>query len=177
MNEYYQLVSESLFFDSDDLTYNLEQWKRGKSNILLITGFCGSGKTTMGQQLAKKYNAKFVSLDRYYKTPGEHRKLKNLKDSKSIKKYLDNQKTRKVYESTSILMILDPEDAEQFSIILRGISYLTSSIRATKRDTEEEGYERAPIKDRIKTLWYFLSINKYYMSRFRKWWKYLKEKK
>lgn len=43
--------------------YNCERWKESKSPIILITGLCGSGKTTFAKKMAKITNTTLVSFD------------------------------------------------------------------------------------------------------------------
>lgn len=47
----------------NDTYYKLDNFKSNKSNIIFITGIYGSGKSTLGEELAKKYNATFIPLD------------------------------------------------------------------------------------------------------------------
>lgn len=46
-----------------DIEHNLNSWKNGSKNILLITGLSGSGKSTKAAKLAKEYNAVNFELD------------------------------------------------------------------------------------------------------------------
>ena len=59
----YNFYNESLVFNNNDLYWNFEKFKSGESNILLITGLSGSGKSTIGRQLASKYKAEYIELD------------------------------------------------------------------------------------------------------------------
>lgn len=57
------VITESWIFNKDNVEYNLDKFKSGKSNILLITGLSGSGKSTLGEKYAKEYKAEFIELD------------------------------------------------------------------------------------------------------------------
>lgn len=60
-----EAANESIFFSGKDEYFNIDKWVRGKgTNILYITGLPGSGKSTLGQELANKYGATFIELDR-----------------------------------------------------------------------------------------------------------------
>ena len=59
-------VDESFVLEKDDLYINFDKFESGESNICLITGLSGSGKSTLGKELAKKYKAEYVELDRFY---------------------------------------------------------------------------------------------------------------
>lgn len=50
--EYY---TENVIIDRDDLYINMDKFESGKCNIILITGFTGSGKSTLGEEMVSKY--------------------------------------------------------------------------------------------------------------------------
>lgn len=54
---------EGFFIDRENSTYNLDKWKPGNNNVLLITGLSGSGKSTLTNELAKTHNASIFSID------------------------------------------------------------------------------------------------------------------
>lgn len=56
-------IDEGNIFTSKDIVKNLDDFENGKSNILLITGLSGSGKTTMAGEMADEYGAIKLSLD------------------------------------------------------------------------------------------------------------------
>lgn len=57
-------VLENLVITKDDIRHNLDEWKPGVgTNILLITGLSGSGKTTTGYEMAYDYKAELFQLD------------------------------------------------------------------------------------------------------------------
>ena len=58
-------VNEKYIFSEKDGFYNFDKWESGESNILLITGLSGSGKTTKAKALMKQYNAKYIQLDEF----------------------------------------------------------------------------------------------------------------
>ena len=57
-------IQESLM-ESKTIEFNLDSWDVNKNNILYITGVSASGKSTLGHELANKYNAQYISLDHY----------------------------------------------------------------------------------------------------------------
>ena len=57
------MKTEDLKVDRDDLNFKVEDFESGKSNVLLVTGFAGSGKTTLASELAEKYDALHFQLD------------------------------------------------------------------------------------------------------------------
>ena len=52
-----------LFISRDPIKINFCKWSINHYPILLVTGLAGSGKTTLCACLAKRYNAKSISLD------------------------------------------------------------------------------------------------------------------
>ena len=56
-------LKESITFSNNDLYYNIDKFENGNSNVLLVTGLSGSGKSTMGKQLSNKYKAEYIELD------------------------------------------------------------------------------------------------------------------
>lgn len=62
------IAEESVVFSTKDNYYNLGNWKPGKeTNILFVAGHSGAGKTTLGKEIAERYGAHFIELDRYNK--------------------------------------------------------------------------------------------------------------
>ena len=60
------LLDEAMNLDSseyNDIYHNIEDWESGKSNLIWITGLSGSGKSTMGKEIASKIGADYVELD------------------------------------------------------------------------------------------------------------------
>lgn len=62
------IATENLIFKKDDIAYKLDEWGKSKDmNILWVTGFSGSGKTTIAKKLKEKYpKAQVVYLDDFY---------------------------------------------------------------------------------------------------------------
>lgn len=57
-------VLENLVITKDDIRHNLDEWKPGVgTNVLLITGLSGSGKTTTGYEMAYDHRAELFQLD------------------------------------------------------------------------------------------------------------------
>ena len=57
------LFTENVILNKNDIYKNFDKFESGKSNVLLITGFSGSGKSSLGKNLASKYNAEHYELD------------------------------------------------------------------------------------------------------------------
>lgn len=57
-------ATEAAFINHKDEYFNIDKWQRKKDeNILYVTGLSGSGKSTVGKELAKKHKAVFIELD------------------------------------------------------------------------------------------------------------------
>jgi deoxyadenosine/deoxycytidine kinase len=56
-------ATENILFSKKDTVKNIDKWKPGPNNILFVTGFSGSGKTSLAEEYEKKYNAHMFELD------------------------------------------------------------------------------------------------------------------
>ena len=56
-------IAESYVFNKKDLYIDFNKFESGKSNLLLITGLSGSGKSTIATSLSSKYKAEVIELD------------------------------------------------------------------------------------------------------------------
>ncbi len=181
----YEIVSEALIFNQDDLFYKFDDWTSGKTKILFILGFSGSGKTTTTNELVKKYNAELVDLDndlklnQLWKQFCKDNNLTNSdvwsdRDKKLWKvtayKYLVSRlrKTTKptVWEGVDLYWTFSPKELSHFSMIIKGTSYLISTIRGHRRD-----------KGSDRTLWWRFRMNKDFIKFQNRLVKYLKGKK
>lgn len=57
------MLQENLIFNKTDLEFNLDKFESGTTNVMLVTGVSGSGKTTIAQELAAKYGCAHYQLD------------------------------------------------------------------------------------------------------------------
>lgn len=166
INESY--IEESIFINEKDLEIDVDKFKSGDKNVLLVTGLSGSGKTTLSYELAHEYECIRFGLDNLNnylsgllakeKCIGEEDGLvafidhKNLKPSeldyedykKLYKEYIKflinwcgkHKNKRFIIEGLQIYEVY--EDGDTFitscPIIIKGVSVLVSSIRASKRN-------------------------------------------
>ena len=56
-------IDESIIFNRANQTFNLEDWKPGKHNVLFVVGMSGSGKSTFAENLEKKNLGVMLELD------------------------------------------------------------------------------------------------------------------
>lgn len=60
---YESVLTENVIFNKDNTVYNIDKFESGKSNVLLVTGLSGSGKSTIAEEYARKYKAEWIELD------------------------------------------------------------------------------------------------------------------
>lgn len=61
---------ESFLFSKDNLYINFDKFESGKSNICLVTGISGSGKSTVAQKIANGNHAEWIELDIFEEVGG-----------------------------------------------------------------------------------------------------------
>lgn len=62
-NESAEVVEEKYIMNEDDIYYNKDKFDAGITNLCFITGHGGSGKSTMGEYMAKEKNIEHVEMD------------------------------------------------------------------------------------------------------------------
>lgn len=63
LKENVELFQENVLLNKSDLYYNFEKFEKGNTNVLLITGFSGSGKSSLASELSSKYKCEYFELD------------------------------------------------------------------------------------------------------------------
>ncbi len=66
IDSYLGYLIEGYVLSDKDLSVNLDKFEDGSMKKLLIFGPCGSGKSTTGRVLSKKYNVPFLEIDHMY---------------------------------------------------------------------------------------------------------------
>lgn len=150
-----ELIQESYFISEEMISVDLDKFESGECSKLIITGLMGSGKTTLGKQLAAKYNCPVIDtddiMDKFFEN-NRQESNKNLtrKDQTRMRnnlllKLLDNPEKQIISGVSFSLMyglnaFLNPEPDHRIEILLTlpfiflGKSALKGGIAATKRD-------------------------------------------
>ena len=135
--------TEDVGIDNNAMVYKLDEWKSGKSNILFIAGYAGSGKTSLARELANEYNVEHVQLDSYCRDKLQD--INNVSTETKIKILLANLKNdygnkRCIVEGVHILSLIADDEGVAFikqnSLIVLNTSLMTSTYRAIKRDID-----------------------------------------
>lgn len=63
LDDYQEIIQESSFDEEEDIFYNKAKYENGEINLLFITGYSGSGKSTMSEG-EKKILREVVDMDR-----------------------------------------------------------------------------------------------------------------
>ena len=152
LNTQLDYIQDGYIFSDKTLSINLDKFENKQIKKLLIFGPCGSGKSTIGRILSKKYNVPLLETDTMYwkmrqnaaksGLPRKERK-EMIKDVEAkLIKMLSNNK-RMIIEGVDWIKIykkninLKPLLLKQGMIIL-GLSALKGAIRAGKRNATYE---------------------------------------
>jgi len=151
INKYLNYLTEGYIFSDKTLSINLNKFESGQINKLLIFGPCGSGKSTIGRILSKKYNVPLQEIDHMYwgkrykfedeaELPRKERKKQiEVVRSKLMKMLSDNKKM--IIEGVDWIDIYKehknfrPTMLKQSMIVL-GLSSWKAGWRAGKRNIQ-----------------------------------------
>lgn len=159
LNHYLEHLQEGYFISNEDIYKDIDKFKSGEKNQLLIVGTAGSGKTTMGENLAKKYKVKWISIDsmwwrlkqQYFKNTNESKDQMRLKVYEYIIKMLKSNE-RFIMEGVDLLDIYYsyPKYRRMIlgkALIVLGMSSVRAGIRAgirnKRREDEGLGYGKS----------------------------------
>lgn len=142
LEEYLDYIQEGFLLSDRNISVNLKDFESGKKNKLIIMGLCGSGKTSLGEYLSKKYKVKeFISDKPWPET----------------KAALLNNK-RAIIESAGFIYMIEEKKWKTITLsnpmILIGMSAIKAGIRADRRDGTIPGVA----KDK-KDIYYFIRRN------------------
>ncbi len=150
LEQYLLSLQEGTIISDKTVSVNLEQFKSGEKNKLLILGVSGSGKTTIGEQLAKKYKCKWISIDsmwwrlkqKYFKNVDETKEQMQEKLFEFIIKSLKSNE-RAILEGVDFMIIYSDFPKYRKLIlnqpmIILGLSALRAGIRAGIRNQKRE---------------------------------------
>lgn len=162
---------ENIIFSSKNIEYNLDNWINSKDGKLLITGYTGSGKSTLSNHLSKKYNVKLIELDNVKINKNYVNKLKKEDKFDELTIYYQQtidsnitdllyKKEKLIIEGIQIYLYSNLIKLKQHSIIIIGTSSLKSAIRAYFRNKTEEWSKEWNTLDIILDIYYNLFITK-----------------
>jgi energy-coupling factor transporter ATP-binding protein EcfA2 len=139
LSTYLKFLQEGYIISEKTISVDLYKFENKKSDTLLIVGVAGSGKTTLGKYLSKKYKVKYYTTDELF-----DRTILNMEERwnvvmKGIPK-LVKKKERKIIEGISLIGYMYIKKTTPTSIkmwkqpvIILGKSALKGSIDAYKR--------------------------------------------
>lgn len=131
---------------------------------ILITGYPGAGKTTLVNQLAKKYNKPVVHLDDLLKTHVTKEQWANKEQmtQEQKKRLMDKLKSYKgsIIEGTMLLHKKFSPDGRQIGKVLKGDRYFIDTPREVAQERKaQRSLDKRPIQKRIP-IW-----SSYYLRR------------
>jgi len=142
LNNYLSFLQEvNYVISGGNKYYNINKFKNDKDGKLFIVGLSGSGKTSLGKNIAKKYNAEYFKLDDINNDfIKEFKKNKNGKlPISQLGKFFEKIMSltgKYVVEGVDILYY-EPKFFKDKAVIILGTSLLLSSIRAYNRNFEK----------------------------------------
>jgi adenylate kinase family enzyme len=173
INQHFQYIKENIIFSSKNIEYNLNDWINStKNKKLLITGYTGSGKSTLSKNLSKKYNVKLIELDKYIKINEQYvdKLRKENKINKLHKYYQDTidlhiskllkSNEKLIIEGIQLFIYSNIKDFKNHSIIIIGTSALKSAIQAYNRNKNDNYFKEWNKLEIIKDIYYNLFIPK-----------------
>lgn len=147
------ILHEGYVLSDKTISINLSDFQSGKRKKLLIIGTAGSGKTTLGEILAKKMRVKWVSIDslwwrlkqQYFKDVDEK---KEELEAKVFEKTIEHLRSseRLIIEGVDLIELYGkkPEYKKLIlnqAMIILGVSALRAGLRAGVRNKNREGGE------------------------------------
>lgn len=155
IDKYLSYIQEGYILSDKTISVDLDKFKSGENKKLLIIGMAGSGKTTIGERLAKKYGVKWISIDslwwrikqKFFKNEGgkDVQKKVEKKVFEVVMKYLKNNE-KMIIEGIDLIIMYGrvpgaKESMLNQSMIILGLSALRSAIRAGIRNKNKEAGE------------------------------------
>ncbi len=154
INKYLSQIQEGYLLSDKTISVNLKDFENGTNNKLLIVGTSGSGKTTIGESLAKKYKVKWISIDsmwwrlkqKYFKDSDLKEKQIHSQVEKKVKEFIIKSlksNERFIIEGIDLLEIYDEQPKYRKLIInqpmiILGLSSLRAGIRSGIRNEKRE---------------------------------------
>jgi len=102
IDTYNKFLNENLL-TKKNFKYNYNEWESGESNILLVCGYSGSGKSTFARKEAKIKGAIYIELDNLYMTNDNGDYLNTYVNTTLWKKFSKVTKHKKLLESNGML--------------------------------------------------------------------------
>lgn len=143
IESYLRILQEGYLLSDQTISFDLNKFENGESNILLIVGLIGSGKSTLATYVAEKYNAQILqrtdeciswSLDEH--PPNE----KQFKSYINCTKNMLATNKKSVIEGVGILSLLNMghKTVLNYPMIIIGKSTILSSYQAFVRNIKKE---------------------------------------
>jgi len=150
MSSYLEFLQEVNYFLSDgNKYYNFKKFTNDLNGKLFIAGLSGSGKTTIGKELATKFNAEYIQLDdvdlsfrneisKRLEKPKWDKRVNDLvlEKMKNFIQSIIKEKGRHILEGIHITF-QNNRFFKDKPVIIIGTSLLLSTIRAYNRDVEK----------------------------------------
>ena len=147
LEEYLDYIQEGYLLSDKTISVNLHEFENATKNKLLIVGVLGSGKTSLGEHLVKKYKVSNFFSDK----PGMENALKSSK-----RMIIEGGQLATLYKTKPNLRKLIINQP----MIIIGMSAIKAGLRADKRDSTLPGKAK-----NWRDIYYFVRNNLSYFQR------------
>ena len=132
----------------EDFEYRMDEWHNGQARVMFLSGLSGSGKTSLGRELAEQSGATLRSLDQYLKPMlrAKYGQISSEQYHQLVKRVgiatllADNPTGRVIFEGGQICW-MDPDQLKDYPVVVMGTSFMKSTWRAILRDFSAEHWE------------------------------------
>lgn len=143
-------LQEGYLLSDKTISVNLKDFVSRKNNKLIIVGVMGSGKTTIGEKLAKKWKVKWYSIDsfwwrlkqKHFKDKPDYQSLSE-KEKEQLNKLFEievfkilKSNNRAIIEGINLIESQYRKLILKQSMIILGVSSILAGIRAGKRNMD-----------------------------------------
>ena len=208
------VLNESYLINIKDIYYNKDKFNSGQINLCFITGFSGSGKSTMANNMkdvesyelddvVENYRFSDKNLKEYgdliysyFNTIGKQYRIDSKSSINNIPNFCrnnvisfikysfnyakENKNKKYIINGVQLFSCLSPTELpfDNYAVYIKGTSRFNSSLRATKRNINNDESDGANVSlfNKIKMFNIQMKLQKNELKYFNEWYNYFKKK-